>query len=282
MPEIIKQCYRDKTGQGSRHLFRFIMLILLAESKTMSSQEMEVSSELFNNNRPPLEDIADSLMQYVENLTPLQIGDILGISPQLATKAHNYAFEFPNKSSGYKAIHGFTGEAFKALSADTLSSQALENADKNLKIISSVYGILNPSDIVKPYRNEFNKQIFPDDKTPIQVFKPKVTIELVNYIKKNNIKEIINLLPGDADKCIDWKIVRAFTKTYKIQFQSLENTGRLKTPIAKHLKELRGKMARQILMEGISTFQELIQSESEDYIYSPQHSKPMLPIFLAE
>ncbi|MCH5225975.1 MAG: YaaA family protein [Muribaculaceae bacterium] len=258
------------------------MLTLLAESKTMSANQNEVSEEYYNSNKPILEDIADALMLKMSEMQPSEIAASLAISGQLAVKARNLAYDFPYKQTGYPALEGFTGEAFRSLDISTLSPQALQRAERDLKFISSVYGILDSSSVIKPYRNEFNKALRKDEKSPIQLFKPKVTVELAKYIKENKVQDIINLLPADADKCIDWKILRAFTKVHKVVFQIMQPDGTLKTPIAKRLKELRGLMARDILMNGISTFSELINFESDHFVFSPEHSKPLLPVFLAD
>ena len=281
LPEIIKQCYRDKTGQRSRHLSRFIMLILLAESKTMSANQLPVNEEEFRNNIPLLEPMADSIMDYFAGLTPADISAQLGISMQLAIKAHGMAYDFPHKLTGYRALFGFTGEAYRSLDAKSLSQNAVNNAEKDLRIISSVYGILRPQDIIKPYRCEFNKPLAADHKTAIQLFKPKVTTALVNYIKENKIQDVVNLLPGEAEKLIDLKIIRAFSKVHKICFQTVTDSGGLKTPITGRLKELRGLMCRMILEQGIDSFDQLKRLDSDQFIFSPEDSKPLLPVFIA-
>lgn len=256
------------------------MLTLLAESKTMLGEQPAVSMEEFSAHKPILEEEAVKIMSFIETKTSSEISEGLGVSQQLGIKVHDLAYDFPHKLTGYKAIYGFTGEAFKGLDAKTLSPEALEKAGKELKFISSVYGILNAEDIIKPYRFEFNKPFTASNKSPIQIFKPKVTIELVKFIKENEVNDIIDLLPGDADKCIDWKIVRAFSKVHKVCFQELTPEGKLKTPIAKTLKEMRGRMARQILTDGIESFKDLISKESDHYMYSEEYSKTGLPVFL--
>ena len=283
LPEIIKQCYRDKTGRRSRHLscFLFIMLTLLAESKTMASQQGAVSENEFKAHSPLLENIADSLMLHIEKMPVNELAETLGISNSLAVKTYGLAFDFPHKVTGYQALFAFTGEAYRGLDIGSVNPEILERTRQTLKIISSVYGILSPYDIIKPYRCEFNKGIFPDNKTPIQIFKPKVTVALVNYIKEQKITDIIDLLPADADKMIDWKIVRAFSPVHKICFQTIDNQGRLKTPIAKRLKELRGIMYRTILTENIESFQQLTKVDSPHFIFSPADSKPGLPVFIS-
>ena len=281
MPKIIKQCYRDKTGQRSRHLSRFFMVTLLAESKTMAAHQSSVSEEDYLENMPAMEEMADSLMLHIDSLSISSIAEILGISNQLAVKAHSFAYDFPHKLAGYKALYAFTGEAFRALDVSSFSHDTLEYAKDNLRLVSSVYGLLKPDDIIKPYRCEFNKPIFPDMKTPIQVFKQKNTIEIVNLIKNDKITDVIDLLPGDADKSFDWKIIRAFSRVHKVCFQTITPDGKLKTPIASRLKELRGKMARLILTQGIGSFNDLCSFSSQDFIYSHADSKPGLPVFIS-
>lgn len=256
------------------------MILLLAESKTMSSDQMVINETTLEANLPKLEDTADQIMTHVADLSPMQISSILGISSQLAVKAHSLAYDFSFKKTGYKAIWGFIGEAFRAFDVKSISNEALDRAESSLRIISSVYGILKPSDIIKPYRCEFNKAIAPDQKKPIQIFKSKVTIELVNYIKEKGIKEVLNLLPGDADKCIDWKIIKAFATVNKISFMKIDQTGQLKTPIAGQLKELRGLMARIVLSQNIQSIEELKRVISDRFLFSPHDSKPGLPVFI--
>ena len=248
----------------------------------MSVHQEPIEEALYLANRPVFENTADEIMSYISSLPSSVIADILGVSGQLAVKVRSLAYDFPHKLSGIKAIFGFTGEAFRGLKAITLPEEALERSQKNLRLISSVYGLLNPFDIIKPYRFEFNKRVTPDQKTSIQIYKPKVTIELVKQIKENRVNDIIDLLPGDADKCIDWKIVRAFSSVHKICFQIMTAEGKLKTPIASRLKELRGKMARMILLEDIRSFKELTEASHESFMFSPDDSKPGLPVFITD
>lgn len=258
------------------------MIVLLAESKTMASDQAAVDSSFYRSHTPMFEDMADAIMQNMEDMSVEQLAGILGISRQLAVKTRNLAFDFPHKLTGYKALYAFVGEAYKSLDVKTLSQDVLPRCEQCLKIISSVYGILNPSDIIKPYRCEFSKPIAPEDRSPIQYFKQKATVAFVNFVKDNKVADVIDLLPGDADKMIDWKIVRAFTKVHKVVFQTMGPDGKLKTPIAKRLKELRGLMAREIMIQNIKTFEELKSINSDQFIFSPVDSKPLLPVFISE
>ena len=247
----------------------------------MSGDQFPVSAEEFDKNKPIFEEGADSIMEYLASLTASEIASLMNISGQLAIKSHNLAFEFPYKLTGYPALYAFTGEAYRGLDISTVSKDALQNINDKLRIVSSTYGLLRPEDLIKPYRSEFNKKIAPQGLTPIQFYKQKITIEFVKYIKENKVRDVINLLPADADKCFDWKIIRAFSSVHKVVFQEMTPEGKFKTPIAKKLKELRGSMFRAILENGIETFEELKKVKSEHFIFSSEDSKPLLPVFLA-
>lgn len=256
------------------------MLSLLAESKTMSVSQVDVSPDNFESHKPPLENSADSIMEYVRHFSAQGLAEVMGVSHNLAVNALKYAYDFPNKTTGYQAIVGFKGEAFRALDITSLTESERQFLIPSLRIISSAYGILRPDDIIKPYRLEYNKAVAGENLTPIKLFKSKVTIELVNYVKASGIKEIINLLPADADSCIDWKIVRAFVKVYKICFLSINKKGDLKTSSSTKIKELRGSMARFIIQNNITDFNTLRSLESDKFIYSSTDSRPGLPVFI--
>ena len=256
------------------------MIFLLAESKTMSSVQTDISPECFDSHKPSLENSADSIMEYVRRFSAPQLASVMGVSHNLAVNALKFAYDFPNKTSGYQAIEAFTGEAFRAFDVNSLTEDQRNFLKPNLRIISSAYGILRPDDIVKPYRLEYNKPVAGENMTPVKFFKSKVTIELVNYLKASGIKEIVNLLPGDADACLDWKLIKAFAKVYKICFLSFDKHGNLKTPHSGKIKELRGSMARFISIHNITDFNSLKSTESDKFIYSAADSKPGLPVFI--
>ena len=248
----------------------------------MSSAQYAIKDIEFQNHQPIFESFADELMLFLAQKSPLEISQLMSISGSLAIKVHKLSYDFPNKSMGYKSYEGFTGEVFKSLDFSTLESEDLKFAQSNIKIISSTYGLLSLTDVIKPYRTEFNKYIIGGKETPIRFYKQKNTIALVNFLKKNGVKEIINLLPSDADATLDWKIIRAYAKMHKIIFKTISSKGELKTPATGRLKELRGLMAREIIKNRILTYNTLIQTTSPNFLFSPLDSKAGLPVFIVE
>lgn len=252
------------------------MIILIAESKTMKDREDPVGIELCEENRPSGENPADDIMARVATLPVSEIAELIKISLPFAVKVSRMAYEFPNKLAGLKAIEAYTGVVFKAFDYPSLSKIEKERTDSNVRIISSLYGWLRPNDIIKPYRFDFTTQIADDDKSLSTFWRKDVTVQLVKKLQDSGESEILNLLPSDAAKCIDWKLVKRFAKVWKVDFKEPKDGIGWRTPHAGKLKALRGELLRNIITEDITdasrllthTTDTMIPLESPDY---PDH-----------
>lgn len=244
------------------------MIILIAESKTMQQEEQPVSSSVFESNTPLGEDAADKIIDKYSGLSVTELAELTGLSPSLAVKMQKMIYEFRNKALGLEAIKAFTGVVFKALDFESLGKEAAERCREEVRIISSLYGWLRPGDIIKPFRLDFKSKVPVEedkDKTLSQYWRQDVTIRLVKCLQTNSINEILNLLPGDASLCIDWKLVKRFAKVWTVDFQEMKEGGVLKTPNAGRLKTMRGTLLRQILQEDIKDVNTLMHVSSPHY-----------------
>lgn len=250
------------------------MIILIAESKTMSQDQELIPRDRYLACRPLSENDADSIIDSLSGRSQAQLAEAIGISDRLAREAQKMIYEFSNKSLGMEAINAFTGVVFKALRPAELDERAMQFACRNLRIISSLYGWLRPSDIIKPYRFDFDNRLAPGGMSFMNYWKQICTSHLLDMLRDNADTEIIDLLPGDAAKCIDWKKVREAADVYKIDFKTPVENGKMKTPNAGRLKELRGSLLRQILMEEISTAKDVARLESEKYFPAEKSITP--------
>lgn len=241
------------------------MLILIAESKTMQEHENLVSRECYEANIPAGESHADEIMSRVAGMSAADIGASIKISPTMAAKVKRMAYEFPNKASGLRAIEAFTGVVFRNLDYKSLSETEKESAGTRVRIISSLYGWLRPDDMIKPYRFDFTTPLSPDCSSLSSFWRKDVTICLVKYLKERGETAILNLLPSDAAKCIDWKLVKRFAKVWKADFK--EHTGAaLRTPHAGKLKAMRGTLLREIIARGITDPAQLLTLATDDLL----------------
>lgn len=233
------------------------MIILIAESKTMADSELDFSHEEYNKFRPVGEDTADQVMADILELSVPDIAMAVKVSQAMAAKIRRMAYEFPDKSTGMRAIEAYTGVVFKALDYSSLSECAKDRVSEKVRLISSLYGWLHPDNIIKPYRFDFTTRLAPDDRTFSEYWKKDVTIRLVREIQDSGDNYVLNLLPADASKCIDWKLVKRFAKVRKVDFKMLNDGGEWKTPHAGLLKSLRGELLREIVSRGISSPEDL-------------------------
>ncbi len=244
------------------------MMILIAESKTMEKREAEIKPECYEANKPVGEEEAGEIMERIKGMVISDISAALKISNNLAVNLHQMAYEFPNKGMGLRAIEAFTGVVFRKLDYRSLSEADKEWAASNVRIISSLYGWLKPKDVIKPYRMEYNASVSPNDTSLFTYWREKVTIQLIKDLQASGETQILNLLPADAAKCVDWKMVKQFAKVWKVDFKE-QNGESTRSPYTEKLKALRGELLRNIIINRIANPQQIYNVENDN----------MLPIY---
>lgn len=242
------------------------MLILIAESKTMRDDPRTVSPDELRDHTPAGQEQASAIMSRLGELSQTELIAETGLTSTLALKLREMIYDFPNCLTGQKAIEAFTGVVFKALSYDSLSRDCRALCDRDVRIVSSLYGLLRPDDIIKSYRLDFTAKAAPGAFALNSFWKKDDTIQLVRTIREGGYNDLLNLLPADAAKCIDWKIVKRFCKVWKADFVEITEGGKTKTPAANKLKTMRGELLRQILCRDISSVESLKTIESENFM----------------
>lgn len=243
------------------------MLILIAESKTMTRCDRPVDSGLLSERSPLLGQQADHIMDSLRDVPEAELAAKVKISGALAHKLRQMIYEFADKTLGDTAINAFTGVVFKALDYPSLSAEAQSRCCGRVRIISSLYGWLRPLDIVRPYRLDFTTSLAPNGGSFASFLKPSVTSELLKYLNETGCTEILDLMPADAAKCIDAGTVGKEAAIWKVEFREILPGGKSRTPNAGRLKTLRGKLLRQLLETDINDISSLAGLESDDYIF---------------
>lgn len=244
----------------------------------MASVETEVSREEFAECRPLFDGIANAIMDALRDRTPEQLAAEAGITLRLAASLRRMIYEFPNKTTGLRAIEAFTGVVFRQLRLAEYDGAQREFLRDNVRIVSSLYGWLRPDNIIKPYRFDFKSHVAPLGETLMKYWKKVVTIALAQELRAKGDTVIIDLLPSDAAKCVDWKLVKRFAKVYKVDFKMYGGTDVMKTPNAGRLKELRGRLLDLIVRNGISSPADIATLESPDFM--PDPAGPRYPSYL--
>lgn len=242
------------------------MTMLIAESKTMREDAVPVPAEVFAAHTPEGESVADDVMHRVALMPLSEISTEIKVSSAMVAKISRMAYEFPIKQIGMKAIEAYTGVVFRALDYGSLTPPQRESVAESVRLISSLYGWLRPDDIVKPYRMEFTTRLAPGDKTFADYWRKDVTIQLVRHVQNRCASAVLNLLPADAAKCVDWKLLKRFVKVWKVDFKELTPGGEYRTPHAGKLKALRGELLREIITRRIETPAELLTLSTDNLL----------------
>lgn len=242
------------------------MKILIAESKTMTGCSQTISAEDYALHSPAFGSKANDIMKSLEGMTAEQLAEKVKISLTMSRKLYDMIYDFPNKSRGSKAIDAFTGVVFRAFDYSSLDDQSKSQIQNRVRIISSLYGWLRPDDIIKAYRFDFTTPLALGNVTFASYWRESVTKCLIDELKADKCSNILNLLPTDAAKCIDWKLVKPYAKVWKADFREVTEGGTTKTPNAGKLKTLCGKLLRQIFVENISSPEVLMNLSGDDYM----------------
>ena len=255
-------------------LLAFLLhMILIAESKTMAATQDEIAKGNFLAHCPLFDGIANAIMESLHGDNVDQLSIRTAITVRLAASLQRMIYEFPNKALGIQAIRAFTGVVFRQLHPDDYDECQTRYLDQNVRIISSLYGWLRPSDIIKPYRFDFKSKVAPGGISLMKYWTKDVTIALIKDLQERGDREIIDLLPADASKCIDWKLVKRFAKVYKVDFKMQTGADERRTPNSGRLKELRGRLLDLIIRRRLTTAAGIATLESPNFMPDPDGSR---------
>lgn len=257
-------------------------IVLIAESKTMSAAQMPVTADEYATRHPAGEEAADRIMAALRAYSSDELAEMLKVSPALARSAQRYIYGFADKTLGLRTCEAYTGVVFKAFGYSSLDTSARNYANEHLFILSSLYGLLRLTDIIKPYRLDYTARTETRGATLWSQLRAANTAALCRIIRDRAVPAIINLLPADASKSIDWKSVKELCPVVTPDFRIPDGKGGYRTPNARRLKELRGLMCRDIMQQGIPTPEALRDSLSENCLFIGHLKSPDRPAFLAD
>lgn len=229
------------------------MIILIAESKTMRPCNGVVAPEDFAAHTPVSEARAAELVNGLSEMTTGELAERVKLSMAMSQKLKRMLYDFPCKTTGCAAMEAFTGVVFKAFGCDTLTDKEREETQRRVRIVSSLYGWLRPDDIVKPYRFDYTSPVGPEGESLAKYWCGSVTECLLREIVSADCGGVLNLLPTDAMRFIDWKRVEEETDVWRAEFREVSEGGVMRTPNSSYLKKLRGELLRRIISERAET-----------------------------
>ena len=241
------------------------MIIVISPAKNLdfdSKYDFEVT-------KPRLLKFTHELISKLKNKSIQDIEKLMSISTSLATlnaqRFHNFTTN-PSLEQTQPAIFAFNGDVYQGLQASSFDTQKMEFAQKHLRILSGLYGILRPLDMIQPYRLEMGTQLaFGDYKTLYDFWDTKIMNLLLEDLKTQNDNIIINLASFEYFKSVNKKEFTA--NIIDIEFKDCKND-QYKI-ISFYAKKARGLMSKYIIDNSLSDPDDLKGFDYEGYYYDP-------------
>ena len=254
------------------------MISLIAPAKTL-----DYESNLEIDDFSVSEHLKDSkvLIKELQNKSPDDLSILMGLSEKLSVLnfERNMNWKPPTKPSvvSRQAIYAFKGDVYMGLEANSLTKSEINYAQKHLGILSGLYGLLKPLDLIYPYRLEMGtKMQTKKGKNLYEFWGSKITDHLNALLEYHKNIGIINLASVEyfssvnADELIGPCISPVF-KDYK--------NGKYKI-ISFYAKKARGMMARYIIQNKVDSLEALKTFDAGGYKYSKKDSGEFSPVFL--
>ncbi len=229
------------------------MLLLLNTTKTMN-MSAEVPARL-KPTRPRQMQEADILAARVAELSRPQLIKLMALSEKLADETKlNAALWGQQERPEIAAIYGFTGLVYKSLAAADLTAKQRKDAQKRVRILSGLYGVLRPFDLIQAYRLEMGQKLsVSGSKNLVEFWKQSLTDTINKDLKKG--EPIISVAAQEYMKGLDLKQLKG--PVISPVFKELRSDGSLKT-VAVHSKKARGELVRFALTHQAKTPRELL------------------------
>lgn len=214
---------------------------------------------------------SERIHKLLKKKSAKSLSQLMHISPALGQLNYerNQEWHLPfTTSNARQAIYAFNGDVYRGLDAYTIDTHKLPKVQDTVRIISGLYGVLKPLDLMQPYRLEMGTK-FPVGKYKnlYEFWKKQITSALNNELQEGEL--FLNLASNEYFKAIDVKALKVPVTT--IDFKEFKN-GDYKT-IGIFAKLARGLMTRYIIDTDAKTLDDIKGFNYENYRYDEQLSK---------
>ncbi|SFT97994.1 hypothetical protein SAMN05192562_103505 [Kosakonia arachidis] len=245
------------------------MLILISPAKTLDYQSPLATTRF---TQPELLDHSQQLINSARKLSAPQIKALMGISDKLAdlnaTRFHDWQPDFTPENAR-QAILAFKGDVYTGLQAETFSDADFDFAQQHLRMLSGLYGVLRPLDLMQPYRLEMGIRLEnAKGKDLYQFWGDVITHKLNEAIAAQGDEIVINLASDEYFKSV--KMQKLNARIIKPVFLD-EKNGKFKV-ISFYAKKARGLMSRFIIENRLTKPEQLTGFNSEGYVFDREVS----------
>jgi cytoplasmic iron level regulating protein YaaA (DUF328/UPF0246 family) len=252
------------------------MLTVISPAKTL---DFDTPPTTRKTTQPQFIDRSAELVEDARAMSPDDIRELMGVSEKIADLNHrrfmNWGIPF-SLDNAKQSVLAFKGDVYTGLAADTLSAAQLTFAQKHLRILSGLYGLLRPLDLMQPYRQEMGLKFANRGGANLyQFWGDAITGALNTQLKKSGTPVLVNLASNEYFKSVQSRALDAeiITPVFK------DLKGDKYKIISFYAKKARGQMARFIIENALNEPDGLRKFKTDGYRYNKAESSARELVF---
>ena len=241
------------------------MLMLISPAKSL---DFESPAKTKISTTPEMLEHSQQLIDQLRALSPADVSELMSISDKLGVLNYerflNWHTPFDSENAK-QAVLAFTGDVYTGMDANRFDSQDFKFAQQHLRILSGLYGLLRPLDLIQPYRLEMGTKFEnPRGKNLYAFWGDHITDAVNTQLKKTNSNVLVNLASNEYFKSIKPKALNAdiITPVFK------DWKGDKYKIISFYAKKARGLMSAYIIKNRISDVADIKNFDSQGYAYN--------------
>ncbi|PTQ65786.1 hypothetical protein C8J45_101642 [Sphingomonas sp. PP-CE-3G-477] len=234
------------------------MIAVLSPAKTL---DYESALPKLDSTAPRFADEAKTLAHAAAHLTQKKLSELMHISPALA-KLNADRFRDFDTLPERPAMFAFAGDVYTGLEAKTLDEAAVDYAQDHVRMLSGLYGLLRPLDLMRPYRLEMGTRWAPRKTKLTDWWGDRIAKLLADDVEAEGSGTILNLASQEYWAAADGKLPKAI-RVIAIDFRE----GEAQKFVSFHAKKARGMVARWLVEHRVDDIEGIKGFDSDGYAY---------------
>ena len=240
------------------------MLTVISPAKTLDFESPAITDEF---SQPVHLSQSRKLMRYLRELSSADLSKLMKVSSAIAdlNVERNQRWKTPfTPHNAKQALFAFRGDVYTGLDADSMNADNIQFAQKHLRVLSGLYGVLRPLDLMQAYRLEMGSRLATEHAANLyQFWDMRITTTLNSELKAMNSNVLLNLASNEYFKAVKSKSINGeiITPVFKDYHQGKYQI------IGFYAKKARGLMARHIIDEQIDEVEQIKNFDREGYNY---------------
>ena len=252
------------------------MLILLSPAKSL---DFKSPSVVKRTSQPRFLDASESLVEHMRTKQTEELQALMGVSRDVASlnvERFDAWTGQTTRRNGKQALLAFMGDVYRAFDAQSLDGRGLAYAQRNLRILSGLYGLLRPLDLIEPYRLEMGLSLPTLEAGNLYKFwGSRITHALQEEIGGKKGQIVVNLASEEYAGAIDFSKLAA--RVVHPKFREWRR-GAYRV-VSFNAKRARGHMARFLIDNRVGSYRGLLAFNQENYVLNEELSMRDRPMF---